>query len=237
MYQEILESDNMPEGTAKIKNNFEELYILSDVSITGATSLSATALGKIHICTGTASDYQVDLPTAVGNDNQIVAIKGAAALTKVVTVVGVSGQTIDGEANRKLSSGGLFVLMSDGANWLLVNEIGSWIPYTPVWTGFSADPTVVYAGYFRLGKQCHVVISINSSGTSNTTAMTATAPFTSLAATINPALIVNAGAAALGRAQTAAGTNIITFFATAAAGAFTASSTKSGNVNFSFPIQ
>lgn len=237
MRQEILGSDSLPVGKDKMNANFLELYSISAVAITGATSLTSSAFGKIHTCTGTGSDYTVDLPTAVGNAQEMVMIKGAAALTKVVTVVGVSGQTIDDEANRKLSSGGLFVLVSDGANWILVNEIGSWIPYTPVWTGFSADPTLLYAGYFRQGKQCHVVISTSASGTSNATTMTVTVPFTSAFATLNPALITNAGTAALGRAHGGAGTNIVTFFATAAAGAFTNSGNKQGNINFSYAIQ
>lgn len=216
-------------GTIALEN-------VESVSITGAESLTSTAFNKLHVCTGTTVDYQLDLPTAVGNSGGIVAIKGAAALTKVVTVVGVSGQTIDGEANRKISSGGLFVLMSDGANWVLVNEIGSWIPYTPVWTGFSADPTLVYAGYFREGKKCQVVITINASGTSNATTMTVTLPFNSAFAAINTAVILNSGTAAVGRAHTAASSNILTFFATITAGAFTASGNKNGNINLTYAI-
>lgn len=241
MRQNIESADTLPGGKDKINANFIDLYTISQVPISGATSLSSSAFGKIHICTGTGSDYTVDLPTAVGNAGEMVAIKGASALTKVVTVVGVSGQTIDGEANRKLSSGGLFVLISDGVNWVLVNEIGSWIPYTPVWTGFSADPTLVYAGYFREGKKCQVVIGVSTSGTSSAgapgTFMTATAPFTSAFSTINTTIIVNNGVAALGRVQAGTGTNILTFFATAAAGAFTSGGNKSGSVNISMIIQ
>lgn len=242
------ESDGLEAGFLETETTAERIWTLPDktgtiaienidsVSITEAASLTSTAFNKIHVCTGTTVDYQLDLPTAVGNAGGIVSVKGAAALTKVVTVVGVSGQTIDGEANRKISSGGLFVLMSDGANWILVNEIGSWIPYTPVWTGFSADPTLVYAGYFREGKKCQVVITINASGTSNATTMTVTLPFNALFAIVNMAIITNSGTAAVGRAHTAASSNILTFFATITAGAFTGSGNKSGNVNLTYSV-
>lgn len=217
------------EGTVAIEN-------IDTISVTEATSLTATAFNKLVVCTGTTVDYQLDLPTAVGNAGGIVSVKGAAALTKVVTVVGVSGQTIEGEANRKISSGGLFVLMSDGATWILLNEIGSWIPYTPVWTGFSADPTIAYSAYFRHGKMCTVIITVSSSGTSNATTMTATLPFNSVAGVISASFIVNSGTAALGRAQAATASNILTFYATAAAGAFTGSGSKSGNVMITYNI-
>jgi len=221
----------------KINDNFTELYTITPVSITAATSLTSSALGKLHTCTGTSSDYQVDLPTAVGNSEEMILIKGAAALTKVVTVVGVSGQTIDGEANRKLSSGGLFVLVSDGANWILTNEIGSWIPYTPVWAGFSADPTISYAGYFRQGKQCTLIITPAASGTSNATTLTVTAPFNAASLTIIPTLIQNNGTFATGRVQTAAGSTTLTFLAAPTGSAFTGSGSKTGYVNISYAVQ
>jgi hypothetical protein len=235
-YQEVLGADSLNVGRVKINDNVTELYGIPTASITGAVSLSASALGKVHICTGTSSDYTVDLPTAVGNTGDTIAIKGAAALTKIVTVAGVSGQTIDAEANRKIASGGLFVLVSDGTNWILVNEIGSWIAYTPVWTGFSADPTLLYSSYFREGKKCNIIITTSSSGTSNATTMTATLPFNAVAASINLCIIVNNGTAAAGQARTGAGTNVLTFYATAALGAFTGSGSKSGNVQIAYMV-
>lgn len=181
MYQEILETDNMPDGTAKINENFVELYAAIDAaaptSITGAISLDATAFGKIHLCSGTSADYAVDLPTAVGNSGRSLILKGIGALTKVVTIQGVSGQLIDGESTRKFSSEGSFTLISDGTGWHILNEVGSWIPYTPVVTGFSADPTYIRTDYWRVGKLCTVRIVGSASGTSNATTKTITVPF------------------------------------------------------------
>lgn len=161
----------------KINDQFTELYGLAVTTITGATSLDAGDLGATHVLTGTSADYTVDLPTAVGNSGTSIAFKGSSALTKVVTIAGSSGQTIDGEASRKISTSGLIILMSDGSNWIVMNEVGSWIPYTPVLAGFSADPTFTRTDYFRVGKLCTLRIISLASGTSNATTKTITAPF------------------------------------------------------------
>ena len=182
-YQEVVigtanagNGDNPFEAWTKTKANIEELYALTPVSVTGTTSLTSSALGKVHICTGTSADYTVDLPTAVGNEGVII-FKGAAALTKVVTIQGVSGQTIDGESDRKFSATGMIAVLSDGANWVVVNEVGSWIPYTSVLGGFSADPTFDRQMYFRVGKTCTVIHHTTASGTSGATTKTITLPF------------------------------------------------------------
>jgi hypothetical protein len=167
-YQEILVTDTLNAGRIKINDNFSELYNLSTVSVTGGIALDATALNKIHLCSGTTADYTVDLPTAVGNSG-IITFKGLHGLTKVVTVAGISGQTIAGEANRKIASTGILSVMSDGANWVVVGEVGSWIPYTPTWTGWSAAPTVGRAEYFRVGKMITVRVDTTANGTSNAT--------------------------------------------------------------------
>lgn len=189
-YQEILAADSLNEGRLKMKNNFEELYAFTLVSVTGAVSLTSTAMGKIHVCTGTSADYTVDLPTAVGNEGVII-FKGAAALTKVITIAGSSGQTIDGEATRKMSTLGMIAVLSDGANWVVINEVGSWIPYTPVLGGFSADPTVAKASYFRVGKMITVHFFTSANGTSSATTKTMTVPFNSKAAVSAGLLLAN----------------------------------------------
>lgn len=160
----------------KAKAMFTELYTLTAVSVTGATSLTSSALGKVHLCSGTSADYTVDLPTAVGNEGVII-FKGINALTKVVTIAGSGGELIDGESSRKISTDGMLSLMSDGSNWVVVNEVGSWIPYTPVLGGFSADPSFTRTDFWRVGKLCTVRIINNASGTSNATTKTITGPF------------------------------------------------------------
>lgn len=196
----------------------DALEALTIVSITGVTSLTSTAFGNFpHICTGTTTDYTVDLPTAVGNSGGVVTIKGSSSLTKVVTIQGVSGQLIDGESDRKLSTCGLLVLMSDGANWVVVNEVGSWIPYTPIWSGFAVDPTITRADYFRQGKTCTARVLINGSGTSNATTFTVTIPFTCAEVTYaNTILVVNGGTLQTtpGLAATRVGQNTVDMYRT-----------------------
>jgi hypothetical protein len=149
----------------------------SFVSVTGAVTLDNTAFGKMHLCSGTSTNYTIALPTAVGNANKSIGFKGVDGLTRTVTIDGNSGDQIDGEDSREFTAGGLFVVLSDGTNWHVVAEVGSWVPFTPVWTGVSADPTVAEAKYFRLGKQCTVKIRCSGNGTSNATTKTVTMPF------------------------------------------------------------
>lgn len=246
-YQEVLGADTLDEGRIKYNANFAAVDAALDattpVSITGAVSLDATAFGKLHICTGTSANYTVDLPTAVGNTGKSIIFKGARALTKNVTLAGVSGQTIDTETNRSFNSGGSFTLLSDGTNWIIINEVPSWVSYTPVWTGFSADPTVAAAEYSRYGKTCTIRITTSATGTSNATTTTVTAPFN--AATTNlqygpvPVTANNsAGLSAPGLVQTRqTSSNVLDLYTTIAAGAWTASGGKRVSFTFTYHIQ
>src|SRR5688500_15596524 len=79
-------------------------------------NLDETAWGKEHDCSGTTQDVTVNLPTAVGYEGKTMAFKGLAALTKIFTLTGNSGQTMDGDSSRALTSRGIIVLKSDGVN-------------------------------------------------------------------------------------------------------------------------
>jgi hypothetical protein len=169
-------SQNAVFDALALKANLTDLNI-TIVSITGATSLTSSAFGKLHNCTGTTIDYTIDLPTAVGNSGVSIAIKGDSALTKVVTIAGIGGQLIDGEASRQIASLGFISVLSDGTNWKVVGEVGSWINYTPTWGGFSIDPTVDRCQYFRQGKNITVQLHTSANGTSSATTKTVTVPF------------------------------------------------------------
>lgn len=91
---------------------------LSVVSVTGATTLSSSAYGKVHICSGTTADYTVGLPTAVGHDYEVIWFLMSAALTKMVTLDGNSSETVAGAATQSfwatevfgaIAIGGVFV--------------------------------------------------------------------------------------------------------------------------------
>lgn len=200
----------------------------SFVSITGAITLDSTAFGKMHLCTGTVSAYTIGLPTAVGNANKSIAFKGSAdGLTVNVTIDGNSGETIDGEDSRQFNAGGLFVILSDGTNWHLVAEVGSWVTYTPVWTGLSADPVMSEAKYWRTGKNCLVQFRCGTDGTSNATTKTITVPFNAYAVIqlASVTSVRNNGTTQTypGYFQTRASSNVVDLFRDATSLAWTAS--------------
>lgn len=198
------------------------------VSITGATTLDSTAFGKMHICTGTTSAYTIGLPTAVGNADKSIAFKGDAdGLTVNVTIDGNSGETIDDEDSRQFNAGGLFVILSDGTNWHVVAEVGSWVTYTPVWTGLSADPVMSEAKYWRTGKNCIVQWRSGTDGTSNATTKTITFPFNaySVIQFASVTSVRNNGTTQTGPGylQTRANSNVVDLFRDAQSLAWTAS--------------
>jgi len=223
-----------------IDDNFTEVYTsieaISTVSISTDTTLDATAFGKLHLCSGTSADYTIDLPTAVGNTGKTIGFKGIDALTKVVTLDANTTQTIDGDLTLKMSSSGVVVLFSDGTNWVVTQEVGSWIPFTPTETGFSALGTVG-ASYFKQGKLCTYRFTTTATGTSNATTYTITAPFTAKNISIWVILVTNAGTTQNGRIQTAASSNVLTLFATAAGGAFTNSGLKNSQFIITYEIE
>jgi hypothetical protein len=238
-YQEIVATDTLDEGRGKINANALELFSFDQVSITGATSLTSTALGKIHVCTGTSADYTVDLPTAVGNEGTII-IKGAAALTKVVTIQGTGGQTIDGYSDRKIAATGMVAVISDGANWVVVNEVGSWIPFTTVLAGYSADPTIAKSAYFTTGKWCNYHFATLASGTSNATTKTIQLPFNTVTANVIGFTLANINNGVAGTTPglviSRAGSNIADVYRDLAAAVWTASGGSRFSFNIMFPI-
>lgn len=222
----------------KINDNFLEVYTNIDaqtiVSVIEAVVLTSTAFGKVHVCTGTSADYTITLPTAASVAGKSIAIKGEAALTKVVTVACDGAETIDGYATRKIAQHGLFVVMSDGANWVMVNEVGSWIPYTVTYTGFSSNPTGG-GEYFRVGKMVKVRIQ-PVLGTSNATTFTLTFPFNSAIQNYFHFFGFNNSAGISGRGVVTAGSDVFTLFTTAGGAAWTASGSKGVYLDITYKI-
>lgn len=72
----------------------------TEVSITAATTLTPTAFGKLHRCSGTSADYTVGLPTCVGNAGKIIGFEMSPALTKLVTLDANGTETIDTALTR-----------------------------------------------------------------------------------------------------------------------------------------
>lgn len=205
-------------------------------TVTTTATLDATDFGTLQVLTGTTSDYTVTLPTAVGNDGQSIAFKGSPGLTKVITLDPNGTEEVDGEANYKVATLGTVVIASDGADWVVVNEKASHIPYTVTYTGHSVDPTTT-AYYVKEGKNVNVVV-IPSGGTSNATTFTLTMPFNAKYTTYFTIFGFNNGTGVNGRAQTTAGSNILTLSASpSVGGGWTASGTKNAFLNFWIEVE
>lgn len=85
-----------------------------EVAITGAAELTS---GRMHVCSGTTADYTVTLPTATGNMGEIVGVRMASGLTKLVTVQGAGAELINGQNTRLMHDGEAATLLCDGEGW------------------------------------------------------------------------------------------------------------------------
>ena len=89
----------------------------AEVSVTAATTLTTTAFGKMHVCSGTAADYTVGLPAASGNAGKIIGIRISNACTKLITLDANDSESIDGAATRVMWAGESAILLCDGGGW------------------------------------------------------------------------------------------------------------------------
>lgn len=211
----------------KLNTMMGELYGLTINAITGAVALDATAFGKVHFCTGTSADYNVTLPAVSGNSGKMLMFKGSPALTKVVTLLQNSADTIDGATSRPFAAYGELWLLCDGTNWIVVNEVGSWIPWTPTYTGFTTPPTGI--GRYRRQGKAYTIELVSGTATSTQTFFTATLPAGVTAKQSSGWLMqaANNGGGIAGRALLTAGSNVVTMATSAAGAAWTASGLKS----------
>jgi hypothetical protein len=92
------------------------LATLSSAEISVTTTTTAT-ISRLHICSGTTSNYTVTLPAASGNAGKLISFRMSLALTKLVTIDGNSSETIDGATTRIMWAGETCTLFCDGSNW------------------------------------------------------------------------------------------------------------------------
>jgi len=89
----------------------------SEISITG----TATAvIGRMHVCTGTSSNYTVTLPPVSGNAGKYIEFRMSSALTVLITLDGNSSETIDGSLTRIMWTNEAAKLFCDGVTWTKV---------------------------------------------------------------------------------------------------------------------
>lgn len=115
--------------------------------------------------------------------------------------------------------------------------MGIWIPWTPVYTGFSADPTAGAARFILLGKLVILIHHRTTAGTSNATGFTISLPVTAGGISRHGvARITDNGTVqtAMGLVEISTGApTIMTIFKDQAGAAFTAS----GGKNATFGIE
>jgi len=91
-----------------------DTLIETEISVTGTATAT---LGRMHVCSGTAANYTVTLPTAVGNSGKVIGFRMSSALTRFVTIDGNASENIDGALTRILWANEVAILRSDGSNW------------------------------------------------------------------------------------------------------------------------
>src|SRR5574343_1117194 len=98
----------------------------STVSVTGATGLTNDAFGKLHICTGTSTDYTVTLPAAANNAGKQIGFQmgSSTSLTKLVTLDANASELIDGMTSRIMWSDEVAILSCDGTGWTKIGGKG-----------------------------------------------------------------------------------------------------------------
>lgn len=130
----------------------------SEVLIGAATTLTLSAFGRMHACTGTTANYTVTLPSASGNAGKIIGIRMAASLSRLVTVAAAGSDLIDGQAQRVMWSGESAVLMCTGSGWTKIAGVTKPMSFL-AWRNGSA----ALAGY-TLTKVALNTVEINYGG-------------------------------------------------------------------------
>lgn len=191
-----------------------------DIASASTTDLS-TATGNFAHITGTTTI--TSFGTLQAGTEMCLVFDGSLTLTYNAT-----SMILPYGANIITQSGDIAIFRSEGSgNWRCITyqqtvTTGTW---SPSWTGFSANPSGGVAEYTLVGDICTVWLYPNL-GTSNATTCTVTLPFAAKNQTAAIVSVVNNGTNAAGVITTSAGSNVITAYATAASGAWTASGNK-----------
>jgi hypothetical protein len=102
------------------------------VSVTGATALTSSAFYKLHVCTGTAADYTLTLPTPTSADvGKLISFRMDNALTVLVTLDAGATRTIGASQTRVCRRGDVVTLLCvgiSGACWAVVGVAAEQLP-------------------------------------------------------------------------------------------------------------
>lgn len=237
--------DTIRTAFGKVNDNFTELYEQGVSQQTDNYTIAASdSVKRLEISKATAVNLTVPANGTVALPVGFITYPvrtGAGALT----IVAAGGVTITSTSGALTPDPGLNVMMTlikTGTNtWLLQNgvAVGVWGTWTPTWAGASANQT--NPRYTSIGKLLVVSVAATAWGTSNAASYTMTLPSGYIAAA-NAAWSlsyhVDNGTVVIGGIATAAaGSNIISFFRTAAFGNWTTSGSKAIAGTFSIEVQ
>lgn len=91
----------------------------TEVSVTGAQTLTSSAFGKMHVCSG-ASNYAVGLPAVSGNAGKVIGIRVARNATGLITIDPNASETLNGVTSWVLGAGESMTLLSTGSEWVSI---------------------------------------------------------------------------------------------------------------------
>lgn len=89
----------------------------SEVAVTGALTLTSSAFGRMHVCSGTSNNYSIVLPAVAGNAGKLIGFRMAPGLTRLVTLDGNASEQIDGRLTRVMWANEVAILLCDGTTW------------------------------------------------------------------------------------------------------------------------
>lgn len=143
-------------------------FDFSEVSVTTTTSLNSSAFGKMHVISGTTSNYTVTLPTVSGNAGKLIGFRIHRAATKLFTISGNGGiEVINGSPTRPMWNDEVAILFCDGSEWFKL--VGRAIPMVS-----HMQYNVTSGTYQSMAHNTNQDIPINASLVNNTSMMSNT---------------------------------------------------------------
>lgn len=169
-------------GTLPVANGGTGATSLTDGGVlfgggTGAVTASAVLTnGQLLIGDGTTAPTVAALTAGAG----VTITNGAGSITVAANSLENSTPTANGaigysQTNKRLGIG-------DGTNSQQI-IMGIWDSWTPAFAGFSANPTVSFSRYARIGNTIVAAFLFSGNGTSNATTYTMTLPVAARSAT------------------------------------------------------
>lgn len=88
-----------------------------EVPISAATTLTASAFGKMHVIWGGVSDFTIGLPPTASSAGKIIGFRVNTYHDKIVTIDANASELIDGALTRAMWTGESAILFCTGAEW------------------------------------------------------------------------------------------------------------------------